>query len=712
MKYFPFWVNAVDQNGFDITKKRMGRSSPSFQLLHLRDIFQFEDMNDIIDCDTPSDSEDDHCWESILLVNFLIDMKWLLQEVPEILQVRRKLVILSGMKGTATHSLRVETCGSKVCRSFVRKSSSRAAENSILSAIKAGGGLTSSSVTVLEPPLPLPWGTHHTKMALLLNKRGIRIAIFTGNFVSSDWHNKTQGIYVQDFPRSSCSKVERLNFLTFPFAPSTDIAADFKAHLQSYLQCCGLACGDGVFDRSNGSSTVEDDNSALGIFGTSFLNLFDFSSARVRLVSSVPGHYYGEEFSRFGLGRLSAVQELYRRSHLAKQGTERTGKEKSLKRESLLSWQYSSQGSLDDDFLDDLQRAMLGQPFSVRPSQSTFTTRNEKRLCSVRVVYPTEEEVRWSREGWGGGFSLPVSIKNCHPFINARLHRWAAVEKYPSNDFSVLPPRLTSGKLKRFQVKTPDSIDEEQVVQTDVGSSTECLDSLSWVGLTRALPHLKTYGEIVSFENGSVPLLPDCTSGGYLRWFLLTSANLSKAAWGKREMIGRKRSRNMGEVLEDSHNQFPYESGSSTAVTHRLTIRSYEMGVLYTAESAMSVEEVEQAFTCTPQVRRKLVYPTLTDCASFTISNLFPVAVGNEGKDTNNIIFLPYNIINPVPYASSSVLLSQEGGENMKKERGSPLTKKEIISTQDIPWVIDIPHSGVDSLGLSFKEAALVSNGI
>jgi hypothetical protein len=48
---------------------------------------------------------------------------------------------------------------------------------------------------------PFAWGTHHSKMALLLYEGGLRVMICTSNFIEVDWRNKTQGIWVQDFPK-------------------------------------------------------------------------------------------------------------------------------------------------------------------------------------------------------------------------------------------------------------------------------------------------------------------------------------------------------------------------------------------------------------------------------------------------------------------------------------------------------------------------------
>uniref|UniRef100_A0A5K3FAN9 Zf-CCHH domain-containing protein n=2 Tax=Mesocestoides corti TaxID=53468 RepID=A0A5K3FAN9_MESCO len=53
-----------------------------------------------------------------------------------------------------------------------------------------------SNVSVIEAPLPIAYGTHHTKMMLLLYEDGLRIVIHTANQVKSDWALRTQGIWI------------------------------------------------------------------------------------------------------------------------------------------------------------------------------------------------------------------------------------------------------------------------------------------------------------------------------------------------------------------------------------------------------------------------------------------------------------------------------------------------------------------------------------
>ncbi|KAF9135615.1 tyrosyl-DNA phosphodiesterase 1 [Mortierella sp. GBA39] len=101
--------------------------------------------------------------------------------------------------------------------------------------------------------------------------------------------------------------------------------------------------------------------------------------------------------------------------------------------------------------------------------------RNSKTfgVAELCIVYPTAENVRTSFEGWSMGGSIPFKSmayeKQAH-YLNPILHSWR-------------------------------------------GSKS---------GRERAMPHIKTFTRVTSR-----------TDGDHIAWFLLTSANLSKPAWGE-----------------------------------------------------------------------------------------------------------------------------------------------------------------------------------
>lgn len=50
--------------------------------------------------------------------------------------------------------------------------------------------------------MPFLYGTHHTKLMLLLYTEGLRVVVHTANLRADDWYEKTQGVWVSPlFPK-------------------------------------------------------------------------------------------------------------------------------------------------------------------------------------------------------------------------------------------------------------------------------------------------------------------------------------------------------------------------------------------------------------------------------------------------------------------------------------------------------------------------------
>lgn len=746
---------------------------------------------------------------------------------------------------------------------------------------------------------------------------------------------------------------------------------DFPRQLAAYLRACGVApsaeqqdttlTGNQPRQPAPSFSSSSSAEGVLGkVFSSRFLDDFDFSSARVRLVFSVPGYHSGmEHISRYGLGRLAALQAFYERKRRRQQQEREEEQERwrattaSVRGGELtppssasspgtsttrgsgpsgaggvhttrvsLSWQYSSQGSLDDSFLSTLQRAMLGlglglgleeggNPIRSRLDDRPALTGSSSSSSSlsflppspprsidaaagkdgmvpssswyapVRVVYPTEDEVRHSREGWRGGLSLPVYMKNCHPFVNARLYRWAAAAATASTasasssssctgledlsssaDLQVRRGRRGEGR-KRGRCENDRREDhgnnnnKEDEDNENNGTSRGTPSSSVYA---HAMPHIKTYAAIAcdtmvedscSDTSGSSGGLHHAeevqqkksmpNSWEYLKWFLLTSANLSKAAWGKLQAGG-------GGARSTASGGGPTVVGKRRASSSRaiqppkLTVWSYEMGVLYLPMSIMTSNETPEVspeaceadtlgeekmplsllFSCTPATtswskrggsrttgrggwlqprceglhyrykdhhhpRHIIQDQNNAECVGDThldnersithhnhndddgdgddhdcdepretaiASSLFSVPLGPPpdhplGCRSREMLFLPYDILHPHPYASTSMLFAREQREHQllsssscsspscSSPAGAATPARELhhhhnnnnhnnndagggggggattvqqrrptsLPTQDIPWVLDAPHEGPDALGLRIHEA-------
>ncbi|KAM5588614.1 tyrosyl-DNA phosphodiesterase 1 [Rosa sericea] len=319
-----------------------------------------------------------------VLSNYMVDLDWLIPACPTVAKIPHVLVVHGEGDGTLDYMKRKKPA------------------NWILH----------------KPPLPISFGTHHSKAMLLVYPRGVRIIVHTANLIFVDWNNKSQGLWMQDFPwkdQSNPSKgcgfendlIDYLSALKWP---------EFSVNLPTL----------GTFNINPG-----------------FFKKFDYSSAAVRLIASVPGYHTGNNMKKWGHMKLRTVlQECTFDKEF---------------RKSPLAYQFSSLGSLDEKWMAELAYSM---------SSGFSDDKTPLGPGEPRIIWPTVEDVRCSIEGYAAGNAVPSPVKNVEKdFLKKYWARWKA----------------------------------------------------SHTGRCRAMPHIKTFTRY---------------SGQKLAWFLLTSANLSKAAWG------------------------------------------------------------------------------------------------------------------------------------------------------------------------------------
>ncbi|KAF1334963.1 Tyrosyl-dna phosphodiesterase 1, partial [Globisporangium splendens] len=178
----------------------------------------------------------------VLLTNYMFDMPWLFSECPRLHDVSVLLV----------HGERDRQAMANECKGY-------------------------TNVTLVAPYLPIPYGTHHTKMMVVVYPAKVRVAIFTANFIAIDWNNKTQGVWFQDFELKTLGgddDTEHKECVSNRNADgSNSVALDFEADLVGYLSRLGTK---------------------VAAFCKEELVRFDFSTAKVALVPSVPGVHTGK----------------------------------------------------------------------------------------------------------------------------------------------------------------------------------------------------------------------------------------------------------------------------------------------------------------------------------------------------------------------------------------------------------------------------------
>jgi len=101
-----------------------------------------------------------------VLSNYMVDIDWLLTACPSLKKVPHVLV-LHGQDGASLELMKK---------------------------------LKPANWILHKPPLPISFGTHHSKAMLLVYPQGIRIVVHTANLIHVDWNYKSQGLWMQDFP--------------------------------------------------------------------------------------------------------------------------------------------------------------------------------------------------------------------------------------------------------------------------------------------------------------------------------------------------------------------------------------------------------------------------------------------------------------------------------------------------------------------------------
>mmetsp|Transcript_19666 Transcript_19666/g.33127 ORF Transcript_19666/g.33127 Transcript_19666/m.33127 type:complete len:673 (+) Transcript_19666:74-2092(+) len=388
------------------------------------------------------------------------------------------------------------------------------------------------------------YGTHHSKIILVFYSTGVRVCIMTANLIETDVHHLTQGIYVQDFPylctsttdmRESEAQGTETSAIT---APATHKATEgtveteaeedekfmFRTPLLQYM----------AHIKSNISQ-------AAGIVlnqRMAQLQRVNFSRCKAALIPSRPGRHEDQK-DRWGACRMASVLSKYGCDGCSKEDVGR----------STLVMQCSSIGSMgkNEQFINELAGSMTAVCGNISEDQkraalcttcgntgdgSVPKLMDNVTSIPIEIVWPSVRCIAHSYLGYQSGGSIPCNSDTIEEVSQDGIRR------------------VKKGFADKFR-------------KWDGSSS----------GRDMFPAHMKCYFRYCP-ENSH-----DATSH-QLQWFLLTSANLSQAAWGKKQRNG-----------------------------HILYIKSYEMGVLFLPSWLERQQRLhgetpgQKLFSCTPDHR-------------------------------------------------------------------------------------------------------------
>ncbi|KAK4142415.1 tyrosyl-DNA phosphodiesterase I [Dichotomopilus funicola] len=218
---------------------------------------------------------------------------------------------------------------------------------------------------------------------------------------------------------------------------------------------------------------------------------YDFSSIRGSLIGSVPGRHKLNDPSPTRWG-WAAMQQALKAVPVSKEKSD-------------IAIQISSIATLgptDTWLKDTLFRALRGE------RSTTGNTTTLPQSPNFKVVFPTPDEIRKSLEGYVSGGSIHTKIQSSQQvkqlaYLKPIFHHWANDSTHGVNINS-----------------NPTHANNSSHTGSDSTTIQEA-------GRKRAAPHIKTYIRFVEPSSESTEHRP------IIDWALLTSANLSKQAWGE-----------------------------------------------------------------------------------------------------------------------------------------------------------------------------------
>ncbi|KAK3374392.1 tyrosyl-DNA phosphodiesterase I [Lasiosphaeria ovina] len=342
--------------------------------------------------------------------------------------------------------------------------------------------------------MPEMFGTHHSKMMILLRHDDTaQIVIHTANLIVRDWTNMTQAVWLS--PR-------------LPLLPTTSTQDRSENHSPAAATIIAAASSqddqeEEIPRTGSGAKFKIDFLNYLRSYDTrrvtcrpiiEMLSKYDFSAVRGSLIASVPGRHNIHDRSRTQWGWAAmkqALRDVPVQHHTATSSstTKTAGKEKAPEIVVQIS-SIATLGPTDSWLKTTLFRALSGGRGRVPAPAPAPTLALVQPLPNFKVVFPTADEIRSSLDGYGSGGSIHTKIES--PQQAKQLQYLRPVFCHWAND--------CSGGAK---------LPENEPVRD--------------AGRQRAAPHIKTY---IRFANGSRASSPT------IDWALVTSANLSKQAWG------------------------------------------------------------------------------------------------------------------------------------------------------------------------------------
>jgi tyrosyl-DNA phosphodiesterase-1 len=325
--------------------------------------------------------------------------------------------------------------------------------------------------------IPDPFGTHHSKMLILFRHDDLaQVVIHTANMIERDWRNMTQAVWRSPLLPLKRQTGTSLSSRTETQSHPIGCGERFKTDLLRYLD---------MYEKRLKGLTQQ------------LLN-YDFSSIRAAFIGSAPSRQKPvaskpsteTSFGWLGLGEILSTVPV----HHAKPAVSPPGIIVQISSIATLgqnpNWLSHFQSILSRYTLVTSLPSSDTAAFFKKASSKSKTTPKELEP-TLNIIFPTPHEIRTSLDGYGSGGSIHTKIQS------------AAQQK----QLEYLRPLLCHWKYS-----TPDAVTQQE-------SKPPRREAYRGP----AAPHIKTYIRFSDANRSSID------------WAMVTSANLSKQAWGEME---------------------------------------------------------------------------------------------------------------------------------------------------------------------------------
>ncbi|KAH8691319.1 putative tyrosyl-DNA phosphodiesterase [Talaromyces proteolyticus] len=310
--------------------------------------------------------------------------------------------------------------------------------------------------------MPEPFGTHHSKMMVLLRHDDLaQVIIHTANMIPGDWENMTQAIWRSPLlPLASPATT-----LKTKVSPTFGSGERFKRDLIAYLNCYG--------SRKTGSLVSQ-------------LKKCDFTSVRAALIASVPSKekLCNIDSTKSTIWGWPALKDTIRQVPL--KSTEGNSNPHIVIQVSSIA----TLGQTDKWLKEALFSSLSPVSASSSPGISDKT--------KYSIIFPTPDEIRRSLHGYASGGSIHMKLQSAAQkrqlqYLRPFFCHWAGDQDNPTNVRNATLPKREAGRRRAApHIKTYIRFSDQTT-----------MDRIDWAMVTSANLSTQAWGSTVN-ANGEV----------------------------------------------------------------------------------------------------------------------------------------------------------------------------------------------------------------